>query len=97
VTWYDQSGVAHGDVPFLNVDTNGLTPSLGIHSTNGETLSKIVIFDSEGFSQLKQFAFTGNVAPVPEAPTWAMMILGFAGVGFLAYRRRGQGQALRLV
>jgi hypothetical protein len=34
---------------------------------------------------------------VPEASTWAMMILGFAGVGFLAYRRRGQGQALRLV
>jgi hypothetical protein len=97
VTRYDQSGVAHGDVPFLNVDTNGLTPSLGIHSTNGETLSRIVIFDSEGFNQLKQFAFTGNVAPVPEASTWAMMILGFAGVGFLAYRRRGQGQALRLV
>jgi hypothetical protein len=34
---------------------------------------------------------------VPEASTWAMMLLGFAGVGFLAYRRRGQGQALRLV
>ena len=27
---------------------------------------------------------------VPEASTWAMMILGFAGVGFMAYRRRGQ-------
>jgi hypothetical protein len=25
---------------------------------------------------------------VPEPSTWAMMILGFAGVGFLAYRRR---------
>lgn len=32
-----------------------------------------------------EFAFT---APVPEPSTWAMMILGFAGVGFLAYRRR---------
>ena len=29
-----------------------------------------------------------NVAPsVPEPSTWAMMILGFAGVGFMAYRR----------
>jgi hypothetical protein len=28
------------------------------------------------------------VAPVPEPSTWAMMILGFAGVGFMAYRRR---------
>jgi hypothetical protein len=26
--------------------------------------------------------------PVPEPSTWAMMILGFAGVGFMAYRRR---------
>ena len=29
-----------------------------------------------------------NVAPVPEPSTWAMMILGFTGVGFIAYRRR---------
>jgi len=28
------------------------------------------------------------VAAVPEASTWAMMILGFAGVGFVAYRRK---------
>lgn len=32
-----------------------------------------------------EFAFT---SPVPEPSTWAMMILGFASVGFLAYRRR---------
>jgi hypothetical protein len=30
----------------------------------------------------------GGVAPVPEASTWAMMLLGFAGIGFLAYRRK---------
>jgi PEP-CTERM motif len=34
---------------------------------------------------------TGNiVASVPEPSTWVMMILGFAGLGFLASRRRGQ-------
>jgi hypothetical protein len=27
---------------------------------------------------------------VPEPSTWAMLILGFAGIGFMAYRRRGQ-------
>src|SRR5216683_289816 len=32
---------------------------------------------------------------VPEPSTWAMMILGFMGVGFMAYRRRGQ-PSLRL-
>jgi opacity protein-like surface antigen len=29
-------------------------------------------------------------ADVPEPSTWAMMILGFAGVGFMTYRRIGQ-------
>jgi hypothetical protein len=28
------------------------------------------------------------VAPVPEPSTWAMLLLGFAGIGFMAYRRR---------
>jgi hypothetical protein len=25
---------------------------------------------------------------VPEPSTWAMMILGFSGIGFMAYRRK---------
>jgi hypothetical protein len=29
-----------------------------------------------------------DVGAVPEPSTWAMMILGFAGVGFMTYRRR---------
>jgi Protein of unknown function (DUF642)/PEP-CTERM motif len=33
---------------------------------------------------------------VPEPSTWAMMILGFCGVGFMAYRRKQNGAALRL-
>lgn len=36
-----------------------------------------------------QFSTTGTLtAPVPEPSTWAMMILGFLGVGFMAYRRK---------
>jgi hypothetical protein len=27
---------------------------------------------------------------VPETSTWAMMILGFAGVGFMGYRRKNR-------
>lgn len=33
------------------------------------------------------------VASVPEPSTWAMMILGFCGLGFMAYRRRTKGSA----
>lgn len=35
------------------------------------------------------YGFTVGVqSPVPEPSTWAMMILGFAGIGLLIYRRR---------
>lgn len=35
-----------------------------------------------------------TVTAVPEASTWAMMILGFFGVGFVAYRRQSHGLRL---
>jgi len=35
------------------------------------------------------------ITAVPEPSTWAMMILGFFGVGFLAYRRRNQSTAIQ--
>jgi hypothetical protein len=37
-----------------------------------------------------------NVSAVPELSTWAMMILGFAGVGFVAYRRSRKDHVLAL-
>jgi len=37
-----------------------------------------------------------STPPVPEPSTWAMIIIGFAGVGFMAYRRRTQN-AFRIV
>jgi hypothetical protein len=40
--------------------------------------------------------FVAATQAVAEPSTWAMMILGFLSVGFLAYRRRGRGQAFRL-
>jgi hypothetical protein len=43
---------------------------------------------------LADFTFETAAPPVPEPSTWAMMILGFAGVGFMAYRRKRSGSAL---
>jgi hypothetical protein len=37
-----------------------------------------------------------NVSGVPEPSTWAMMILGFFGVGFMAYRRKQNGLSFRV-
>ena len=51
-----------------------------------------VVLSSSGNS----FEFDNiHVGGVPEPSTWAMMILGFAGVGFMTYRRRSQRASLR--
>jgi hypothetical protein len=31
---------------------------------------------------------SGSITSVPEPSTWAMLLLGFAGIGFMAYRRK---------
>jgi hypothetical protein len=49
-----------------------------------------------GQSQLNLVADFVETPAVPEASTWAMMILGFAGVGFMAYRRSRKDQGLGL-
>jgi hypothetical protein len=33
-------------------------------------------------------SFTLIGSAIPEPSTWAMLLLGFAGLGFLAYRKR---------
>jgi hypothetical protein len=40
------------------------------------------------------YATTGSVSAVPEPSTWAMLVLGFAGIGAMTYRRRKQSAAL---
>jgi len=54
--------------------------------------------------QNDSFASAANVyvisfaAPVPEPATWAMMLIGFAGIGFVAYRRtKKRGAAIAAV
>jgi hypothetical protein len=49
---------------------------------------------ADGLNQIN-FQVTPAVAAVPEPSTWAMMILGFLGIGFLSYRRKS-GANLRL-
>lgn len=43
------------------------------------------------------YEVTMNVVAVPEPATWAMMVLGFAGISFITYRRRNQTSALTAV
>ena len=44
-----------------------------------------------------EFAFGPNftlTAAVPEPSTWVMMLLGFAGIGFMAYRKKSKSASM---
>lgn len=64
-----------------------------VDSTNGIGGFRILPFGAEGNVSIDDLSAT--IAAVPEPSTWAMMILGFAGVSFVAYRRRLQHSSLR--
>lgn len=73
------------------VHWNGLNNSVGFTGLpTNEIIKKVTITDvnGPGLADVKDIGF-GFVAAVPEASTWAMMMIGFCGVGFLAYRRSG--------
>lgn len=82
----------------------------------GEIFVMRLLFDLPATANGIQLAFQGanaaivpplvitlppNVGAVPEPSTWAMLLIGFAGIGFAAYRRSGAGmrghKTLRMV
>ena len=86
------------------------TPANGLFDQNSENLgffpgaplnfnpnaSGIYTFDLKLYSAQDQLLgdVLIQVNAVPEPSTWAMLILGFAGVGFMAYRRKSQPAVL---
>ena len=50
---------------------------------------KFYYWDENNFDNSQHL--TATIATVPEPSIWAMMILGFLGVGFMAYRRKQAG------
>ena len=91
VKWTDSSGTS-GTLVFSGVpgpDTD--FGRLGIVSNDGETLKSVEVFTAPGesFDEFKQVQFSASSIPpsVPEPSTWAMLLLGFAGLGFAGYRK----------
>jgi hypothetical protein len=50
-------------------------------------------FDPTAYEALAVDNIGATVSDVPEPSTWAMLLLGFVGVGFMAYRRRSKPAA----
>jgi hypothetical protein len=76
----DNTGIAVYNYYYVGLDSHTLHPS-----------SDNVLLES-----VDGVAPASRVGGVPEPSTWAMLILGFFGIGFVAYRQKGK-PALRLV
>lgn len=68
--------------------TNGLFTAWG---TNGDLITHFTIASSQNSFEIDNLA----VRAVPEPATWALMILGFGGIGALMRRRRRDGGLLQ--
>jgi hypothetical protein len=60
------------------------TPTL---FTAGDGSKFEVTVNNLGITAPGQVSVTGLITAIPEPSTWAMMILGFLGLGFLGYRK----------
>jgi hypothetical protein len=60
------------------VTANGINDSGNVVGFYVNAAGATIGFDSTRF---------GSTLTIPEPSTWAMMLLGFAGLGFLAYRK----------
>jgi PEP-CTERM motif len=98
---YDQWQVSLGgqtlDTPTVNIDSHGfsgwMSQSLTFTATGPtEVLS---FFANGGPSGVPPFALLDGVSmmAVPEPSTWAMMLIGFGGLGVAAFRSRRKAAA----
>jgi len=89
--YLDADGVQHGYIDNGGVFTSFDPPDSASTTINGiNDKGDIVGFYTNNATDTVD-GFVGT--PVPEPSTWAMMLLGFAGFGFIGYRRARKGTA----
>jgi hypothetical protein len=67
--------------------TYDLTYTLPVDATNIQLI----------ISGLDSYSPPAMLSPVPEPSTWAMLLIGFAGIGFITYRRKNTETEIRLL
>jgi hypothetical protein len=90
---FDLSTLGKGDFTQSTAPPNGFMPAFFSADIQGQFNGTVF---NTGVVGADNLIHSNPVGSIPEPSTWAMMILGFFGVGFMAYRRKGQ-MSLRLV
>jgi len=79
--------VNHPDIPASITEPFSIMSGLTGYGSYRYDYTGVFTFSSLSFTLVPE-TITVTVSGVPEPSTWAMMILGFAGVGYMTYRRR---------
>lgn len=90
ITALDQFGTAF--TKSLSIDPDGF---FNVHALDDQLIRTITVTANGQLKDIRQVRLGGveAIAAIPEPSTWAMLIVGFAGVGFMAYRRRDYAAA----
>jgi hypothetical protein len=83
ITAWDGTTV-EGTTTFNNLAHDKLI-DFAVVASGGEKLTAVDLLSMTGIKEAKSFDISG--ATIPEAPTWAMLALGFAGLGYAGYWR----------
>ncbi|KRQ94754.1 hypothetical protein CQ12_04295 [Bradyrhizobium jicamae] len=85
---FDSTGTSHSNMGWITESFLYTATGTSIITFQSLTIGPT---GNENFAAYGPALDNVSVTAVPEASTWAMMILGFVGVGFMAYRGRSQG------
>jgi hypothetical protein len=95
VTAFVTANETNGTTKLFTFDLGVIDPNaqsgFTLEAINGETIGQFRLADVGGtISDFEHYRIdvAAAVEAVPEPSTWAMMLLGFAGVSFMAYRRK---------
>jgi hypothetical protein len=104
----NELGEASSDITFTtDKGANADFSRIGVTSPD-QTIKSVEVFASGGdctlcmgtgnFKEFKQveFSFAGVPPGIPEPSTWAMMLVGFAGLGYAGYRKTKTNAALSI-
>jgi hypothetical protein len=84
--------LANGDA--VDLWSNGVFPGSTVADYGLTFATPIPATDPDYTVSADQYIAGGVTVTVPEPSTWAMMVLGFAGLGFAGYRRSSKAACI---
>jgi hypothetical protein len=111
MNWYADSADGQGGIggatpgtsltTFTNTATSALqgfrsSASGGFDATGPESMTMSATYTLKAKGVLLNRGFNESLSVVLEPSTWAMMLIGFAGLGYPAFRRAAKGRALEV-